>query len=682
MVEMVGQRIEAYVSHLSARCCGTRASTCCTAQDGIGGNALATLRARGLIDGFVRTVHHLDDFADAQLHALAAALRRRGERRCSASAACGAACWRREHGIEAAQVWQRRRHRSASARAPEAGDAALARRLGIRAERRCCSPSAASRSARTRCACCRPSSGCARARPACAARDRRRRQAAGPRAYARDFAALGARRRAADRPGQPLLITGPLAEADMPGLYRAGRRGGDALAARRLRPGRAGGAGERRAGRRVAHRAVHRVPGRGAMRWADPFDPASIAAAIASALDTASPSASPARPRRLARRFSWADERAAPRRSSTALPSTEAKREPPCPSCTSTSAGPTRARRAATRRRWWCKDYLAPGQRYPLGDFLARTREALAHRVRARARQVRLRLFAGDGPARRDRSHRRALRRPARCAGHRDRLRLTPIHAVTHESTAMSTHHHPLQRRHRRRRPGRPVDEPLPAAARHRPPGDREAQPGPHLAHAALGFVLPGHAQLAVRPARLAVHAAAIRTASWSRTRSTPGWPASSSRCRRPPLEGVTRRRGVARRRGGALRGRDQRGRLHRRPGGGGLRRLPQADRAAHGRAPASVGDAEPLGAVPQPGAAARGRGAGGRLRASRARRSPKTCTSPAARCSWPPAMRRAARASTAARTWSTGWPTWTTTTCRSRSTRCAKACATTPTTT
>jgi glycosyltransferase-like protein len=40
------------------------------AQDGISGNALATLAAAGSIPGFVRTVHHLDDFADPELAAL------------------------------------------------------------------------------------------------------------------------------------------------------------------------------------------------------------------------------------------------------------------------------------------------------------------------------------------------------------------------------------------------------------------------------------------------------------------------------------------------------------------------------------------------------------------------------------------------------------------------------------
>lgn len=40
------------------------------AGDGIGGNALARLAARGLIPGFARTVHHVDDFTDPRLAAL------------------------------------------------------------------------------------------------------------------------------------------------------------------------------------------------------------------------------------------------------------------------------------------------------------------------------------------------------------------------------------------------------------------------------------------------------------------------------------------------------------------------------------------------------------------------------------------------------------------------------------
>ncbi len=37
------------------------------AHDGIGANALATLKEKGLIRAFIRTVHHIDDFADPRL---------------------------------------------------------------------------------------------------------------------------------------------------------------------------------------------------------------------------------------------------------------------------------------------------------------------------------------------------------------------------------------------------------------------------------------------------------------------------------------------------------------------------------------------------------------------------------------------------------------------------------------
>jgi glycosyltransferase-like protein len=42
------------------------------AHDGISGNALATLKKRGLIEGFARTVHHVDSFTDPRLMALQA----------------------------------------------------------------------------------------------------------------------------------------------------------------------------------------------------------------------------------------------------------------------------------------------------------------------------------------------------------------------------------------------------------------------------------------------------------------------------------------------------------------------------------------------------------------------------------------------------------------------------------
>lgn len=64
-VDLVRTRIEDYLRHFAT-------PAACDydvfhAQDGISGNALATLARRRLIPGFIRTVHHLDQFADPQL---------------------------------------------------------------------------------------------------------------------------------------------------------------------------------------------------------------------------------------------------------------------------------------------------------------------------------------------------------------------------------------------------------------------------------------------------------------------------------------------------------------------------------------------------------------------------------------------------------------------------------------
>jgi glycosyltransferase-like protein len=65
MTGMVVQRINDYVEYFAGT--GTRAFDIFHAHDGISGNALATLKQRGLIHGFARTVHHIDTFADPVL---------------------------------------------------------------------------------------------------------------------------------------------------------------------------------------------------------------------------------------------------------------------------------------------------------------------------------------------------------------------------------------------------------------------------------------------------------------------------------------------------------------------------------------------------------------------------------------------------------------------------------------
>jgi glycosyltransferase-like protein len=70
VTEMVEIRIADYVRHFEP---GHRRNfDVWHAQDGISGNALATLRKRGLIRGFARTVHHVDTFEDARLSVLQA----------------------------------------------------------------------------------------------------------------------------------------------------------------------------------------------------------------------------------------------------------------------------------------------------------------------------------------------------------------------------------------------------------------------------------------------------------------------------------------------------------------------------------------------------------------------------------------------------------------------------------
>lgn len=65
MTGMVVQRINDYVEYFAGA--ATRDFDIFHAHDGISGNALATLKQRGLIHGFARTVHHIDTFADPVL---------------------------------------------------------------------------------------------------------------------------------------------------------------------------------------------------------------------------------------------------------------------------------------------------------------------------------------------------------------------------------------------------------------------------------------------------------------------------------------------------------------------------------------------------------------------------------------------------------------------------------------
>ncbi|MDM0054342.1 MSMEG_0565 family glycosyltransferase [Variovorax fucosicus] len=303
MVEMVGTRIEAFTAHLSALLDKTRFDVLHT-HDPIGGNALANLQDDGLIEGFVRTVHHLEVFDSPQLMFWQA----RGFRR-ARQVFCVSRLWQdilaRQHGVDAAEVGNGVDTRRFSPQMqPE--DAALAQRLGVRTnapvivavggveERkntlRLLQAFVLLRSRR-------PDAQLVIAGGASLLDHAR---------YAREFKAFAQASGIAVGPEQPLLLTGPLADTDMPGLYRLA----DVVAMPSLNEGfglvvlEALASGVPVVVSRIAPFTEYLEDGD--CEWADPQHAASIAEALDRALlhvDSAAVARSAAR---LARRFSWA----------------------------------------------------------------------------------------------------------------------------------------------------------------------------------------------------------------------------------------------------------------------------------------------------------------------------------------------------------------------------------------
>ena len=129
MVAMVGSRIDAYVDHLTPLL--EQASfDVLHCHDGIGGNALATLQERGLIEGFVRTVHHLDNFAHPQLMAWQQRSVHEAQQ-----VLCVSRLWQgilaNQHGIAAIEI-PNGVDAARYSPVPQAADTTLAARLGIR----------------------------------------------------------------------------------------------------------------------------------------------------------------------------------------------------------------------------------------------------------------------------------------------------------------------------------------------------------------------------------------------------------------------------------------------------------------------------------------------------------------------------------------------------------------------
>lgn len=217
MAEMVGDRIEAFVGHLAGML-RTQAFDVLHAHDGIGGNALATLAEAGAIARFVRTVHHLDPFDDSRLQAWQ-------QRAVSAAAQllCVSDTWsrvlREQYGRDAVTVNNGVDLARYTLRA-DAHDAALVRRLGLRmdAPRWLSVGGVESRKNSVR---------ILRAFLQLRAHDPRAQLIVAGGASLLDhsaahaeFQAVVAQAGLAVGPGQDLVLTGPLPDAEMPALFR------------------------------------------------------------------------------------------------------------------------------------------------------------------------------------------------------------------------------------------------------------------------------------------------------------------------------------------------------------------------------------------------------------------------------------------------------------------------------
>lgn len=217
LVENVGQRIDAIEHSLAGLLGHTRFDVLHT-HDPIGGNALANLQDRGLIDGFVRTVHHLEVFDDLQLMQWQS----RGFRS-ARQVLCVSQLWRNilalRHGVEAEAVDNGvdcARFRAGV----EPEDVALARRLGIRpgapvvlaiggVEERKNTLRLLQAFILLRAQ--RPDAQLVIAGGASLLDHAR---------YSREFMALAQVSDLSIGAGQPVLLAGPLPDADMPALYR------------------------------------------------------------------------------------------------------------------------------------------------------------------------------------------------------------------------------------------------------------------------------------------------------------------------------------------------------------------------------------------------------------------------------------------------------------------------------
>ena len=301
-VEMVRSRIEAFVQHLRGMLARERFDVLHT-HDSIGGNALARLHDAGDIDGFVRTVHHLDSFDVPQLTQWQHTAFAR-----ASQVLCVSRLWREhlasEYGIAAHEMPNGVDTARFSPQA-KSSDAALARRLGIR---RGAPVVLALGGVEERKNTARLLSAFALLR---VAHPQAQLVVAGGAslldhsAYALRFRVLMQELGFDDDPAQPVRLTGPLPDEDIPSLYRLA----DVVAMPSLREGfglvvlEALASGVPVVASRIAPFTEYLAEDD--VSWADPSDAGAIADALRHALSTRDAQRIARSASRLSGHFSW-----------------------------------------------------------------------------------------------------------------------------------------------------------------------------------------------------------------------------------------------------------------------------------------------------------------------------------------------------------------------------------------
>ncbi len=297
---MVASRIAAFVAHFSVLL-PHRGFDVFHAQDSISGNALADLRESGWIAGFVRTVHHLDSFDHPRLAGW--------QHRAFAEAKqvlCVSRVWQdflcEHHGIAAGLV-----HNGVDLcrydPAPQAGDPHVALRHGLRPEAKVVLAVGGVEERKNTRRLLAAFSMLRAQRPdvqlVIAGGASLLDHDAYQRGFHADLAVLadqGLRHGA----GEAVVLTGPVADADMPALFRRA----DVVAMPSLREGF--GLVVLEALASATPVVVSRIApfteylADTAVAWADPLDEASMASALAEALLSPSFNVPP-----VCRRFSW-----------------------------------------------------------------------------------------------------------------------------------------------------------------------------------------------------------------------------------------------------------------------------------------------------------------------------------------------------------------------------------------